>query len=118
VQRKVVIEEFKQRYLNQPYGDVWLKLRPLAYKVHPYQWATIGKEISHIENASMEDVRNFFFRYYVPSNAILVVAGNVTTDQVRKLSEKWFGPIASPKAPERNLPVEGPQKRKRILEVE
>ena len=78
VQRKVVIEEFKQRYLNQPYGDVWLKLRPLAYKVHPYQWATIGKEISHIENATMEDVKDFFFRYYVPDNAILVVAGNVT----------------------------------------
>ena len=83
VQRKVVIEEFKQRYLNQPYGDVWLKLRPLAYQVHPYQWATIGKEISHIENATMEDVRNFFFKYYVPDNAILVVAGNVTVDQIK-----------------------------------
>ena len=93
VQRKVVIEEFKQRYLNQPYGDVWLKLRPLAYQVHPYQWATIGKEISHIENATLEDVKDFFFRYYVPNNAMLVVAGNVTVDQVKKLSEKWFGPI-------------------------
>src|SRR6187455_1027200 len=70
VQRKVVIEEFKQRYLNQPYGDVWLKLRPLAYQVHPYQWATIGKEISHIENATMDDVRDFFFRHYVPNNAV------------------------------------------------
>jgi zinc protease len=118
VQRKVVIEEFKQRYLNQPYGDVWLKLRPLAYKAHPYQWATIGKEISHIENATMEDVRRFFFRYYVPSNAILVVAGNVTVDQVRKLSEKWFGTIASPDIPARNLPREEPQKEKRTLEVE
>jgi zinc protease len=75
VQRKVVIEEFKQRYLNQPYGDVWLKLRPLAYKNHPYQWATIGKEISHIENATLQDVKDFFFTHYVPSNAILVVAG-------------------------------------------
>src|SRR3954462_11731529 len=83
VQRKVVIEEFKQRYLNQPYGDVWLKLRPLVYRTHPYQWATIGKEISHIENATMEDVKGFFFSHYVPNNAILVVAGNVTTDQVR-----------------------------------
>ena len=77
VQRKVVIEEFKQRYLNQPYGDVWLKLRPLAYLEHPYQWATIGKEIGHIEGATMEDVRSFFYSHYLPSNAIMVVAGNV-----------------------------------------
>ena len=118
VQRKVVVEEFKQRYLNQPYGDVWLKLRPLAYKKHPYQWATIGKEISHIEDATMEDVRKFFFRFYVPSNAILVVAGNVTVDQVRALSEKWFGTIRSPEAPERKLPSETPQKEKQTLEIE
>lgn len=118
VQRKVVVEEFKQRYLNQPYGDVWLKLRPLAYKTHPYQWATIGKDISHIEDATMEDVRKFFFRFYVPSNAIMVVAGNVTFDQVRALSEKWFGTIRSPEAPERKLPSEAPQKEKRTLEVE
>jgi zinc protease len=118
VQRKVVVEEFKQRYLNQPYGDVWLKLRPLAYQTHPYQWATIGKEVGHIENATMDDVRNFFFRYYIPSNAILVVAGNVTLDRVRKLSEKWFGPIASPKAPERSLPQEKPQGAKRAQVVE
>ena len=77
VQRSVVIEEFKQRYLNQPYGDVWLLLRPMAFKVHPYQWDTIGKEISHIENAKMEDVKNFFKKYYCPNNAIMVVAGNV-----------------------------------------
>lgn len=118
VQRKVVIEEFKQRYLNQPYGDVWLKLRPLTYLRHPYQWATIGKEIRHIENATLDDVRNFFFRYYIPSNAILVVAGNVTLDQVKQLGEKWFGPIGSPEAPERRLPVEGPQTLKRTLKVE
>src|SRR6185436_4806778 len=83
VQRSVVIEEFKQRYLNQPYGDVWLMLRPLAYKVHPYKWATIGKEISHIENATLQDVKDFFFKYYVPNNAVMVVAGNVTVDQVK-----------------------------------
>lgn len=116
VQRKVVIEEFKQRYLNQPYGDVWLKFRPLAYRVHPYQWATIGKEISHIENATMEDVREFFFKYYVPDNAILVVAGNVTAGQIKSLSEKWFGPI-SPGKKQRSLPVEPQQKQKRFLEV-
>jgi zinc protease len=118
VQQKVVVEEFKQRYLNQPYGDVWLRLRPLAYLVHPYQWATIGKEISHIENATLEDVRKFFFHYYIPANAILVVAGNVTLEQVKRLSEKWFGPITSPKAAKRQLPQEKPQTLKRILEVE
>ena len=116
VQRKVVIEEFKQRYLNQPYGDVWLKLRPLAYQVHPYQWATIGKEISHIENATMEDVKNFFFKYYVPDNAILVVAGNVTVEQIKTLSEKWFGPIRGGKK-SRALPLEPHQHQKRFLEV-
>ena len=118
VQRKVVIEEFKQRYLNQPYGDVWLKLRPLSYQVHPYKWATIGKEISHIENATMDDVKDFFFRYYIPSNTILVVAGNVTVDQVKQLAEKWFGPIPSGKKPVRNLPTEPSQQSKRTLTVE
>jgi zinc protease len=118
VQRKVVIEEFKQRYLNQPYGDVWLKLRPLSYVAHPYQWATIGKEISHIENATMDDVRSFFFSHYVPNNAVLVVAGNVTTGQVRKLAEKWFGPIPAQKTSKRVLPPEPPQTAKRFLEVE
>jgi zinc protease len=118
VQRKVVIEEFKQRYLNQPYGDVWLKLRPLAYRTHPYQWATIGKEISHIENAAMDDVKDFFFTHYVPSNAVLVVAGNVATDLVKQLSEKWFGPIPSGKKKERKLPSEPKQTEKRILDTE
>ncbi|MBL7857303.1 MAG: insulinase family protein [Cyclobacteriaceae bacterium] len=117
VQRKVVVEEFKQRYLNQPYGDVWLKLRPLAYQQHPYQWATIGKEISHIENATMEDVKHFFFHHYVPNNAILVVAGKVTTAQVRELCEKWFGPIPSGKVPARRLPEEPAQRAKRKREV-
>lgn len=117
VQRKVVIEEFKQRYLNQPYGDVWLKLRPLAYKVHPYLWATIGKEISHIETATQDDVREFFFTHYVPNNAVLVVAGNVTMNQIKKLSEKWFGPIASGKRKMRMLAEEPVQKEKRVLDV-
>lgn len=117
VQRKVVIEEFKQRYLNQPYGDVWLKLRPLAYQVHPYKWATIGKDISHIEQATMDDVREFFFKYYVPDNAILVVAGNVTVEQVRPLAEKWFGPI-SPAKPLRTLSQEPRQQGKRFLDVQ
>lgn len=117
VQRKVVIEEFKQRYLNQPYGDVWLKLRPLAYQVHPYQWATIGKEISHIENATMQDVRDFFYSHYLPNNAILVVAGNVKIQQIKKLTEKWFGPIPSGRIQTRNLPIEPLQNKKRSAEV-
>lgn len=117
VQRKVVIEEFKQRYLNQPYGDVWLKLRPLAYKTHPYKWSTIGKEISHIEKATMADVKEFFFTHYIPNNAVLVVAGNVTFSQVKSLAEKWFGPIPSGKKKARILPVELNQSEKRFLEV-
>lgn len=117
VQRKVVVEEFKQRYLNQPYGDVWLKLRPLAYKKHPYQWATIGKEISHIEEATMEDVRSFFAEHYVPNKAILVVAGNVTLEQVKQLSEKWFGPIPGGKSTLRSLPAEPKQGAKRTETV-
>jgi len=117
VQRKVVIEEFKQRYLNQPYGDVWLKLRPLAYTTHPYQWATIGKEISHIENATMDDVKDFFHKHYVPNNAVLVVAGNVTKEEVRKLSEKWFGPIPTGSNAKRSLVSEPQQLQKRTAEV-
>ena len=117
VQRKVVCEEFKEHYLNKPYGDVWLKLRNLAYEVHPYRWMTIGKELSHIENASLEDVRNFFFKHYRPVNAILVVAGNVTVEKVRTLAEKWFGPIESGMKYERNLPQEPSQKQAKKLEV-
>ena len=117
VQRNVVIEEFKQRYLNQPYGDAWLRLRPLAYRQHPYRWATIGKDISHIENATDADVRAFFFRYYVPANAILVVAGGVTTAHARELAEKWFGPIPAGMPYHRQLPAEPPQTQERRLEL-
>ncbi|HET6991520.1 MAG TPA: pitrilysin family protein [Bacteroidia bacterium] len=118
VQRNVVIEEFKQRYLNQPYGDAWLLLRPLAYKVHPYKWATIGKEIKQIEEARMEDVKAFFKKHYNPKNAIMVVSGNVTTEQVKTLSEKWFGPIPAGEKPKRNLPVEPRQEEYRRLVVD
>lgn len=118
VQRNVVIEEFRQRYLNQPYGDVWLKIRPLCYQVHPYQWATIGKEIAHIENATMEDVREFFFSHYLPSNAILVVAGKVKEAQVRLLCEKWFEPIPAGVKPVRQLPAEPKQLARRELHVQ
>lgn len=117
VQRKVVCEEFKEHYLNKPYGDVWLKMRELAYQVHPYRWMTIGKELSHIENATLEDVKSFFFKHYRPVNAILCVAGNVTVEQVRTLAEKWFGPIESGERYVRQLPVEPPQTVARKLEV-
>jgi zinc protease len=109
VQRNVVIEEFKQRYLNQPYGDVWLKLRPLVYKQHPYRWATIGKTIKHIEDARIEDVKAFFKKHYTPQNAIMVVGGDVTTEQVKELTEKWFGSIPAGEKYHRNLPQEPEQ---------
>lgn len=117
VQRKVVSEEFKEHYLNKPYGDVWHKMRELAFQVHPYRWMTIGRELSHIENASLQDVKDFFFKHYRPINAILVVAGNVTVDQVRSLAEKWFGPIESGARYERRLPEEPSQTTARKLEV-
>ncbi|MFI5158645.1 MAG: M16 family metallopeptidase [Sphingobacteriales bacterium] len=113
VQRNVVIEEFKQRYLNQPYGDVWLKLRPLVYKKHPYRWATIGEKIKHIEDAKIEDVKAFFKKHYNPQNAIMVVGGDVTLAQVKELSEKWFGPIPAGEKYHRNLPQEPEQHEER-----
>lgn len=115
VQRKVVIEEFKQRYLNQPYGDIWLKLRPLAYELHPYKWATIGEDIAHIENATLEDVKEFFFKFYRPNNAVLVVAGAVSTEEVKQLVVKWFGDIPKGEPYVRNLPVEPIQTSPRHL---
>ena len=117
VQRSVVIEEFKQRYLNQPYGDVWLKLRPLAYKDHPYQWPAIGKDISHIEEATMEDVKGFFHQFYRPNNAILVLAGDVTVAQVKVLAEKWFEPIPRGKANDSDILSEKIQNEYRVESV-
>jgi zinc protease len=117
VQRKVVCEEFKEHYINKPYGDVWFKLRELAYTTHPYQWQTIGKELSHIENARISDVKSFFFKHYRPANAIITVAGNVKTDHVRELAEKWFGNIDSGEKYIRNLPQEPAQTAARIMEV-
>lgn len=117
VQRKVVIEEFNQRYLNQPYGDAWLKLRPLVYQVHPYRWATIGKEVSHIADATMDQVRDFFHKHYVPANAVLVLAGKFEPENARHLIEKWFGPIPAQPKPVRNLPQEPTQTSPRELTV-
>lgn len=118
VQQGVVIEEFKQRYLNQPYGDVWLQFRPLIYKKHPYKWATIGKEISHIEEATMEDVKAFFYTHYSPQNAVVVVGGNLEFDRVKELSEKWFGEIPQRERPARNIPLEPKQTAPRFLKIE
>ena len=117
VQRKVVSEEFKEHYINKPYGDVWNKMRTLAYQVHPYKWMTIGKELKHIEEAQLQDVKNFFFKHYTPANAILVVAGNVETENVMRLTEKWFGPIPAGEKYVRQLPQEPKQTNARRLEV-
>ena len=116
-QRKVVIEEFKEHYLTKPYGDVGHKLRELAYKKHPYRWMTIGKELAHIENAKLEDVKNFFFKHYCPVNAVMVVAGNVTVEKVKELSEKWFADIPAGEKYNRNLPQEDVQTEARQLEI-
>lgn len=117
VQRKVVSEEFKEHYLNKPYGDVWHKMRDLAYKIHPYRWMTIGKDLSHIENATLEDVKRFFFKHYRPQNAILVVAGNITVEKVKELAEKWFGDIPAGEKYTRDLPQEPAQTEARKMEV-
>jgi predicted Zn-dependent peptidase len=117
VQRKVVVEEFKEHYINKPYGDVWFKLREMAYKIHPYRWMTIGKELSHIENASLTDVQEFFYKHYTPANAILVIAGNVKTDEVKKLAEKWFGGIPGGNKYLRNIKPEPKQEAPRKMEV-
>ncbi len=117
VQRKVVCEEFKEHYLNKPYGDVWHKLRKLAYKKHPYRWMTIGKKLSHVKNAKLQDVKNFFFKHYTPSNAVLCVAGNITVEQVKTLAQKWFGNIPAGEKYDRDLPKEPKQKVSRKLEV-
>ncbi len=118
VQKKVVIEEFSQRYLNQPYGDMWMLLRSLCYKTHPYQWATIGKEISHIEKATLGDVKAFYDRYYTPSNAILSIGANMTEETMFELAEKWFDDIEALPTHDDNIPQECEQTEARLLEVE
>lgn len=118
VQRGVVMEEFKQRCLNQPYGDVGHLLRPLAYQKHPYLWPTIGKDLSHVANATLEEVKAFFFRFYAPNNAILAVTGNISFEEAVELTEKWFGSVPRREVPVRNLPQEPEQTEERRLTVE
>ena len=118
VQRQVVIEEFKQRNLNQPYGDASHLLRELAYESHPYRWPTIGKEIAHIAQATLEEVKDFFFRFYAPNNAILAVTGHISFEETVRLAEKWFGPIPARNISPRQLPAEKPQTTVRRKTVE
>ncbi|WP_430972748.1 M16 family metallopeptidase [Sunxiuqinia rutila] len=118
VQKNVVIEEFKQRNLNQPYGDVWPLLRELAYKVHPYQWQTIGKEISHIADASLEEVKAFFYRFYAPDNAVLILSGHVDPEECLKLANKWFGDIPNRNVNKAPIPQEPRQQEFREMTVE
>ena len=118
VQRHVVIEEFKQRNLNQPYGDVGHLVRGLVYQKHPYRWPTIGLEPTHIENATLDEVKDFFFRFYAPNNTILAVTGNISFEDTVALAEKWFGPIPRRDVKPRNLPVEPQQTEERRLIVE
>jgi predicted Zn-dependent peptidase len=118
VQRKVVCEEFKEHYINKPYGDTWKYLRELCYTQHPYRWMTIGKELAHIENAQLQDVKNFFFKHYRPVNAVLCVAGNITTAEVKAYAEKWFEPIESGEPYVRNIAKEPLQTAPRMQIIE
>lgn len=118
IQRNVVIEEYKQRYLNQPYGDALLILRPIAYQLHPYRWVTIGRDISHIENVTLPDITDFYFSHYAPNNAILTLTGNITPERASNLAEKWFGPIPERGILPRNLPAEPQQESERRVTVE
>lgn len=118
VQRQVVIEEFKQRNLNQPYGDVPHLMREMAFRTHPYRWPTIGKEIGHIANATLDEVKDFFFRYYAPNNCILSITGNISFKESVRLTEKWFGPIPQREVPKRSLPAEPKQTEIRRKTVE
>ncbi len=118
IQKQVVIEEYKQRYLNQPFGDVWLLLRPLTYKIHPYRWPTIGKDIKHIEQATLKEVKNFFYSHYAPNNAFMALSGNINHKEAEKLVNKWFGDIPSRQLSNKKIPEEPPQHKKENLLVE
>ena len=117
VQRKVVVEEFKETCLNEPYADVWHYLGPLVYKKHPYQVPTIGKEIDHIKNASLEDVQSFFKKFYRPNNAVLTLSGNIEMEEAKALVEKWFGDLPAGEAIDRNYPQEEEQTEARTLDI-
>ena len=117
VQRNVVIEEFKQTCLNRPYGDMSHYLRAMVYKHHPYRYPVIGKEISHIEKVTQDDVKEFFYSHYAPNNAVLSVSGNVSFDETCRLAEKWFGSIPVRDIAPRNYPQEPEQVEARREDV-
>lgn len=117
VQKAVVMEEFKQRTLNQPYGDIPAIIRELAYREHPYRWPVIGRDISHIEKATLEDVRSFFYNHYAPNNAILAVVGDISFEEALRLSEKWFSPIEKRNIAPRCILPEPEQEAPRYKEV-
>lgn len=117
-QRQVVIEEFKQRYLNQPYGDTWLELRPLIFENHPYQWATIGKNLEHIECVTMDDAQQFYQRFYHPNNAILCIAGDFENEEIEGMVHSWYGDLPAGPKTERHLPQEPKQTGYRRKEIE
>lgn len=118
VQRKVVMEEFKQHYITPPYGDISHLISAMAYKVHPYRWPTIGLKLSHIADVTMEEVKDFFFRFYAPNNAILSVVGNITMKETVRLAEKWFGAIHRRNIDTTPIPQEPEQTEQRRLVVE
>lgn len=117
IQKQVVAEEYRQRYLNQPYGDAWMILRPLAYNLHPYRWPVIGSDISHIMNITLDEIREFYNEHYCPSNAILTVSSGLDEDYCLDLAEKWFGPVNKRKSSVRSIPSEPPQAEIRRLDV-
>jgi zinc protease len=118
IQKSVVIEEFKQRFLNQPYGDVMLLLRPQAYTIHPYRWPTIGMDISHLENVDLDHVKDFFSQHYTPGNAIVTLAGNIEPAKANDLAVKWFGSIPARDRAQRTIPLEPAQTKEKKLTVE
>ncbi len=113
VQKNVVIEEFKQRYINQPYGDLWKQIRELAFTVHPYQHQTIGKCIEHIENVTLETAKQFYENYYTPSNAVLAISGNVELNDLKSMIEASFGKIPATKTVKKAYPNEPKQTENR-----
>lgn len=117
VQKQVVIEEFKENFLNRPYGDMWMLFNDFYFQKHPYQWLPIGKAINHIEKVTMDDMKKFFYHFYRPNNSVLTVAGNVRFEEMVPLVEKWFGDIPSGNPVGKNFPRELPLTQSRFLEV-
>ncbi|MBO5272423.1 MAG: insulinase family protein [Muribaculaceae bacterium] len=117
VQRHVVIEEFKQTCLNRPYGDMSHHLRAMIYKQHPYRYPVIGKEISHIEKVTQDDVREFFYSHYAPNNAVLAISGRISLDETKRLAQKWFEPIPQRDIAPRKYPQEPRQTEARMQEA-